>query len=72
MKEQMLKAQKSGSKFVVMIWIMEAQSWIYQVRNQQDWTQTEVKKDDLIDYIIWKIWQENLNFYTPTCDLIKK
>lgn len=65
MKEQMLKAQKSGSKFVVMVGIMEAKNGIFQVRNQQDWSQCEVKKEDLIDYIIWKIWKENLDFYCP-------
>lgn len=71
MKEQMLKAQKSGSKFVVMVGIMEAKNGIFQVRNQKDWSQCEVKKEDLIDYIIWKIWKENLDFYCPIEDLKK-
>lgn len=71
MKEQMLKAQKSGSKFVVMVGIMEAKNGIFQVRNQQDWSQCEVKKEDLIDYIIWKIWKENLDFYCPIEELKK-
>lgn len=69
MKEQMLKAQKSDAKFVVMCGIMEARSGVFQVRNQQDWTQSEVKKEDLINYVIENIWKENLDFYCPVDDL---
>ena len=72
MKEQMLKAQKSEAKFVVMVWVMEARNGIFQVRNQINWSQCEVKKDELIDYIIWKIWKENLDFYSPIDDLTSK
>lgn len=71
-KEQMLKAQKSQSKFVVIVGIMEAKSWIFQVRNQKDWTQVEVKKEELLDYIISKIGKEHLDFYCPVEDLIEK
>lgn len=70
MKEQMLKANRSGAKFVVMIWIMEARNWLFQVRNIENWTQEQVKKDDLIEYIIDKIWNDNLDFYCPVKDLI--
>lgn len=70
MKEQILKAQKSWAKYMVMVWIMEARNGIFQVRNQEDWTQEEVKKDDLIDYIIDKIWKEKLDFYSPEKDLV--
>ncbi len=70
MREQMLKAQKSGAKYVVMVWVMEARNNIFQVRNQIEGTQEEVKKDDLIDYIIWKIWKESLDFYSPERDLM--
>lgn len=72
MKEQMLKAQKSEAKFVVMVWVMEAKNGVFQVRNQVNWSQCEVKKDELIDYIIWKIWKENLDFYSPIDDLTNK
>lgn len=72
MKEQMLKAQKSEAKFVVMVGIMEAKSWVFQVRNQEDWTQCEVKKEELIDYIIWKIGKDHLDFYCPVKDLVEK
>lgn len=72
MSEQMLKAQKSWANFVVMVWTMEARNGIFQVRNQRDWTQCEVKKDDLINYIIEKIWKENVDLYSPAEDLIKK
>ena len=68
----MLKAQKSEAKFVVMVWVMEARNGIFQVRNQINWSQCEVKKDELIDYIIWKIWKENLDFYSPIDDLTSK
>ncbi len=70
MKQQMLKANKSWAKYVVMVWIMEARNWIFQVRNNVDGTQTEVKKEDLINYIIDKIWKDNLDFYEPSRDLL--
>jgi histidyl-tRNA synthetase len=71
-KEQMLKSQRLWSKFVVMVWIMEARNWIFQVRDNTAWTQKEIKKEDLIDYIIWKIWKESLDFYCPAKDLIQE
>ena len=70
MKEQMLKAQRSKAKYVVMVWLMEAKNWIFQVRNSELGTQEEVKKDDLIEYIISKIWKDSLDFYDPTKDLL--
>lgn len=60
MKEQMLMAQKSEAHYVVMVWIMEARNGIFQLRNQKDWTQTEIKKEDLIDFITEKIWEDKL------------
>jgi histidyl-tRNA synthetase len=72
MKEQILKAQRSNAKYIVMVWIMEARSGIFQVRNEVEWTQAEVKKEDLIDYMISKIGEENLDFYSPERDLIIK
>ncbi len=70
MKEQMLKAQRSKAKYIVMVGIMEARNGIFQVRNEEDGTQEEVKKEDLINYMIEKIGQENLDFYSPAKDLI--
>jgi len=72
MKEQILKAQRSNAKYIVMVWIMEARNGIFQVRNEVEWTQAEVKKEDLIDYMISKIGEENLDFYSPERDLIIK
>lgn len=72
MKDQMLKAQRSWAKYVVMVWLMEAKSWVFQVRNNSLWTQQEVKKEDLIDYIINKIWKDSLDFYDPSRDLLEK
>ena len=72
MKEQMLKATRSWAKYVVMVWVMEARNGIFQVRNTVDWTQTEVKKEDLIDYIVEKIWKDKLDFYEPSKDLLKE
>ena len=51
---------------------MEAKNWVFQVRNNSLWTQQEVKKDDLIDYIISKIWKDSLDFYDPSRDLLEK
>ena len=70
MKEQMLKANRSNAKFVVLVWLMEARNGIFQVKDTVLWTQEEVKKEDLIEYIIWKIGSDKLDFYVPTNDLI--
>jgi len=70
MKEQMLKANRSNAKFVVLVWLMEARNGIFQVKDIVAGTQEEVKKEELIDYIIWKIGSDKLDFYVPTNDLI--
>lgn len=70
MKEQILKAQRAWSKFIVIVGIMEAKNSIFQVRDMEKWTQEEVKQNELLDYIIWKIWEENLDFYSPARDFI--
>lgn len=67
---QLKKANRLGAKFVVMVGMMEAKSWVFQVRDMSDGTQEEVKKEDLISYVIDKIWEENLDFYSPTRDLV--
>ena len=72
MKEQMLKANRSQATYVVMVWLMEARNWLFQVRNIANWTQEEVKKEDLIDYVINKIWKDSLDFYDPSRDLLEK
>jgi len=72
MRDQMLKAQKSWAKYVVLVWVMEARNWVFQVRNIEDWTQEEVRKEDLISYIIDKIGKDSLDFYCPSRDLLKK
>lgn len=71
MKEQILKAQRIGARFVVLVGIMEARNGIFQVRDIEAGTQEEVKKEELIDYIIEKIGKENLDFYEPSRDLIQ-
>ncbi len=70
LKEQMLKAQRIGVKFVVMVWVMEARNGKFQVRNMEAGTQAEVKKEDLIEYIIEKIGREKLDFYDPAKELV--
>jgi len=69
MKEQMLKASRSNATYVVLVAVMEARSGVFQVRNITAGTQEEVKKEDLIDYIIEKIWEDKLDFYEPSKDL---
>ncbi len=71
MKEQILKAQRIGARFVVLVGIMEARNGIFQVRDIESGTQEEVKKEELIDYVIEKIGKKNLDFYEPSRDLIK-
>jgi len=70
LKAQMKKANRLNASYVVIVWIMEAHSWLYQVKNMIEWTQEEVKKEELIDYIISKIWEDSLNFYCPARDLL--
>ena len=70
MREQMLKANRSWSKYVVMVWLMEARNGIFQVRNIEAWTQEEVKKEEIIPYIIEKIGADTLDFYCPAKDLV--
>lgn len=70
MKEQMLKAGRSWARYVVMVWIMEARNGIFQVRDMDNGTQSEVKKENLIDFMIEKIGKENLDFYSPERDLM--
>ncbi len=70
MKEQILKAQRAWAKFIVIVWVMEAKSGNFQVRDTINWTQEEIQKEKLLDYIIEKIWEENLDFYCPVKDLI--
>jgi hypothetical protein len=53
-----------------MVWIMEARSWTFQVRDTISGTQEEVNKDKLIEYIIDKIGDDKLDFYCPAKDLI--
>ncbi len=67
---QMKKANRLKAKYVVIVWIMEAKSGVFQIRNMLDWTQEEIKKEEVLDFIINKIWKENLNFYSPLNDLI--
>lgn len=69
-KDQMLKATRIQARFIVMVWVMEARNWIFQVRKTCDWTQEEVKKDDLIHYIKSNISEDRLDFYCPAKDLI--
>jgi hypothetical protein len=53
-----------------MVGLMEARNGIFQVRDAEAWTQEEVKKEDLIDYIIEKVGANKLDFYCPAKDLV--
>lgn len=72
LKAQMKKANRLNARYVVMVWIMEASSGIYQVRDMIEWTQEEVRKENLIEYIKNKVWEDWLDFYCPARDLIVK
>ncbi len=72
LKIQMKKAMKLDARYVVMVGVMEANSWVYQVRDMLEWTQEEVNKEDLIAYITDKIGNNSLDFYCPAKDLIVK
>ena len=70
MKEQMLKANRSEARYVVMVGVMEARNGVFQVRDIEAGTQEEVHKDKLIEYIKEKIGEESLDFYCPAKDLV--
>lgn len=65
----MLKAQRIGARYVVLVGLMEARNGVFQVRNLEAGTQAEVKKEELIAYIIDKIGEDKLDFYEPSKDL---
>ena len=67
---QMKKANRIGAHFVVMVGIMEARNGIFQVRNMVEGTQEEVKKEDILQYVIDHVWVEKLDFYDPLGDLV--
>jgi histidyl-tRNA synthetase len=68
----MKKANRLSARYVVMVGIMEATSWIYQVRDMIAGTQEEVKKEHLIEYVKSKVWQNGLDFYCPAKDFMLK
>ncbi|MBW7954614.1 histidine--tRNA ligase [Candidatus Gracilibacteria bacterium] len=70
LKAQMKKANRLNARYVVMIGVMESKSGIYQVRDMQEGTQEEIKKDDLIEYIKSKVGKTSLDFYCPASDYI--
>lgn len=72
LKTQLKKANRIGAKYVVIIWIMEAKNWKCQVKDMEKWTQIEMKQDEVINYIIGKIGQAELDFYSPSKDFIIK
>ena len=71
-KEQMLKAQRSWAEYVIIVGVMEARNGKWQVRNFTKGTQEEVKKENILDYIIEKIGKNKLDTYSPIKDLINK
>jgi hypothetical protein len=55
-----------------MIGLMEAKNGTCQVKDMAAGTQEEVKQEKLIDFIIDKIGEDNLDFYSPSKDFIMK
>jgi hypothetical protein len=49
---------------------MEAKTGVCQLKNMDAGTQEEVKLADLLDVLVKKVGQENLDFYSPTKDFI--
>lgn len=70
LKIQMKKANKINARFVAIVGIMEARSGICQLKDMETGTQVEVKIENLLSHVIEKIWDENLDFYSPTKDFI--
>ncbi|EKE26004.1 MAG: Histidyl-tRNA synthetase [uncultured bacterium (gcode 4)] len=72
LKVQMKKANKINARYVAIVWIMEAKNKVCQLKDMVAWTQEEIKIDKLLDYVIEKVWKENLDFYNPAKDFIIK
>lgn len=70
LKTQMKKANKINARFVAIVWIMEAKNKVCQLKDMTSWTQEEIKLENLLEYIIEKVWKENLDFYDPAKDFI--
>lgn len=70
LKNQLKKANRIWARYVAIIGLMEAKNWTCQVKDMEAWTQEEVKQSNLIDYIIWKIGEDNLDFYSPSRDFM--
>jgi hypothetical protein len=49
---------------------MEAKMGVCQLKNMDAGTQEEVKLSNLLDVLVQKVGQENLDFYSPTKDFI--
>lgn len=67
---QMKKANKLNARYVVIIGVMEAKNWTCQLKDMKEGTQTELKLNELMPYIIDKVGEKNLDFYSPMKDLI--
>lgn len=68
LKTQLKKANRVGAAFVAIIGIMEAKKWVCQLKDMIQGTQTEMPLTQVIDYVIDRIGQENLDFYHPSKD----
>ncbi len=70
LKVQMKKANKINARFVAIVGIIEAKKWICQLKDMESWTQLEIKINELLDYVISKIWEKELDFYNPVKEFV--
>ena len=70
LKVQLKKAVQLWAKYVAIIGIMEAKMWVCQLKNMDAGTQEEVKLSNLLNVLVDKIGEENLDFYSPTKDFM--
>lgn len=67
---QLKKANKLGSRFVIIIGIMEARKGVCQFKDMKEWTQVEMSLDEVIPHILEMTDKDTLSFYHPSKDWI--
>lgn len=70
LKVQMKKANRLKARFVAIVGIMEAKKGVCQLKDMELGTQVEVPIENLLQTVMGQIDPKELDFYTPTKDLI--
>lgn len=70
LKTQMKKATDLNTRFVAVIGIMEAKNKVCQLKDLLHGTQEEVPLAELVDLLVERLGEKNLDFFHPLDDLV--